>query len=184
MSGYGRLRDSVQVAGLSLPSTATAVTLGGGGGGYLGHVFVGGTGETYLGSTVRGGMGAGLIGYFWRWKERWVLLPILGVGGAGYTFLVGGRPAEADFSQATTGGGLPPRSFSTSGVIGTGLLAVQYFSPKGWLIGLQAGYERALSELSDWSAAGIALKRGPAITPQRFYVRFAIGGGGLSSSQE
>ncbi|RMF49138.1 MAG: hypothetical protein D6750_06550, partial [Bacteroidetes bacterium] len=107
-----------------------------------------------------------------------------GGGGPGYTFLVGGRPAEADFSQATTGGGLPPRSFSTGGVIGTGLLAVQYFSPRGWLIGLQAGYERTLSEISDWSAAGIALRRGPSITPQRFYVRLVVGGGRLTSPQQ
>ncbi len=183
IGGYGQLRQAVQAAGLALPSASSGVEVGGGGGGYLGRVFVGGTGSYYASKAVSGGAGFGVVGYFWRLKERWILMPLVGVGGGGYTFFVQGRPAEAPFDQATTGGGLPPRSFSTGGVLGSGSVLLQYFTSKGFLLGLQAGYEQALSSLRDWSAAGISLQNGPSVQPQRFYVRLLLGGGSLSAPQ-
>lgn len=129
------------------------------------------------------GAGFGVVGYFWRLRERWILMPLVGVGGGGYTFFVQGRPAEAPFDQATTGGGLPPRSFSTGGVLGNGAVVLQYFSTKGFMLGLQGGYEQALSSLREWSAAGISLQGGPSVQPQRFYVRLLLGGGVLSTPQ-
>lgn len=183
IGGYARFREAIQPAGLSLPSSTSGVEVGGGGGGYLRRVFIGGTGSYYAGGAVSGGAGFGVVGYFWRFRERWILMPLVGVGGGGYTFFVRGRPAEAPFDQATTGGGLPPRSFSTRGVLGNGAVVLQYFSTKGFMLGLQGGYEQALSSLREWSAAGISLQGGPSVQPQRFYVRLLLGGGVLSPPQ-
>lgn len=182
VSGYKALRDAVTANGLSLPSSASAILIGGGGGAYLGRIFVGGSGETFLGGPVGGGSGSFQLGFFWRFGQKLLVLPTVGVGGAGYTFVVGNRPGEAEFSQAV-GTGVTPKSLSTGGVVGNGGLALQYFSSKGLLLGLQAGYERALGEWRDWSSAGITLTNGPAVTPQRFYVRLLVGGGGISTSE-
>lgn len=110
---------------------------------------------------------------------------MVGVGGAGYTFALRGRPGDLPFANAlSTSGGIPPRSLSVDGTLGGITVALQYFTIKGTALGLQLGYDRGLSKFSSWSTAGIDLKGGPEITPQRFYVRITVGGGGISRREE
>jgi|GEM_PF-1718347 len=185
LSGHDKLRSVAEANGLSVAKSPASVLVGGGGGGYLGRVFVGGTGEALVGKDLSGGLGLFQLGYFWRFGEKLVLLPMVGVGGAGYTFALKGRPNDLPFTDAVSpSGGIPPRSLSASGTIGGLTLALQYFTMKGTVLGIEAGYDRALSKFSSWSTAGIDLKNGPEITPQRFYVRISVGGGGLSRKEE
>jgi len=180
-SGFGPFREALKASRLDYPASTGALLLGGGGGAYLGRVFVGGKGEGFLGSRLGGGMGLFTLGFFWRFGDKLVVYPAVGVGGAGYSLQVSGRPSEASFAQAIdTTGGLPPRSFSISGLVGEANVTVQYFTSKGLLLGLQVGYLRGLGSESEWSAAGITLKNGPSVTPQAFSVRLLVGGGGLS----
>ncbi len=166
-------------------SRATGAPILGGGGGYLGRIFIGGKGEALLGSKITGGVGAGRVGFFWRVGQRLLVLPTVGVGGGGYTLYVSGRPSEVQFSQAIDStGGIPPRSFSTSGPMGEISVALKYFSQKGYLIGLEVGYLRGLGEFSQWRTGGIDLQGGPKITPQRLSVRLLIGGGVISQRGE
>lgn len=184
-SGFGPFRDALKPSQLDYPASTGTVVLGGGGGGYLGRVFVGGKGEGFLGNRLRGGMGLFSLGFFWRLGDRVVVYPAVGVGAAGYSLQVSGRPSEASFAQAIdTTGGLPPRSFSIGGLVGEASVTVQYFTSKRLLLGLQVGYLRGLGSENGWSAAGITLKNGPSVTPQAFSVRLLVGGGGLSQRGE
>ncbi|MCS7297128.1 MAG: hypothetical protein RMK19_07300 [Bacteroidia bacterium] len=179
LTGHESLREALEAKGLSLSRSLSGFLIGGGGGAYLGRVFVGGYGEAVSGEKLNGGYGFFRMGYFWRLGNRFILLPMIGIGGGGYTFTVSGRPAQVDFSQAIEpGSGIPPRSLSAGGAKGSVSLALQYFN-KAFMIGFEAGYGRSLSEFQEWETAGISLQNGPNITPQQLYFRLLIGGGGF-----
>ncbi len=185
IQGVEGFSKALEGSPLSYPKATGAPIIGGGGGGYLGRIFLGGKGEGILGSKISGGVGAGQVGFFWRVGQRLLVLPTVGIGGGGYTLHVSGRPSEVPFSQAIDStGGIPPRSFSASGPMGEISVALQYFSQKGYLIGLEVGYLRGLREFSQWRTGGIDLQGGPKITPQRLSVRLLIGGGSISQRGE
>ncbi|MCS7188472.1 MAG: hypothetical protein RMJ66_01460 [Bacteroidia bacterium] len=177
--GYEGFSKTLQDAGLSYPSTATAFTVGGGGGSYLGRLFLGGQGEFIFGDRLTGGSGVFLLGSPLRIKEQFIFLPALGVGGGGYTFQLEGRPSSASFQQAVSSPGILPRELSTGGAIGEVVLSFQYLFRKGPLVGLQLGYLRALGSMKEWDSGGLKLNEGPSITPERFFARLSFGAGGI-----
>ncbi|MCS6895136.1 MAG: hypothetical protein NZZ60_03175 [Bacteroidia bacterium] len=184
LTGHDGLREALEAKGLSVSRSLSGFLIGGGGGAYLGRVFVGGYGEVVSGEELNGGYGFFRMGYFWRLGNRFILLPTVGIGGGGYAFTVSSRPEQVDFSQAIEpGSGIPPRSLSAGGAKGSISLALQYFN-KGFMIGFEAGYGRSLSGFRDWETAGISLQNGPNITPQQLYLRLLIGGGGLALEGE
>ncbi|MCX8112880.1 MAG: hypothetical protein N3E49_06795 [Bacteroidia bacterium] len=184
LSGHNALRDALRANGLSVPASPSGIIVGGGGGGYLSRIFLGGYGEAIIGGDLGGGYGLFRLGYLWRLGSRLVILPTVGIGGGRYGFTVSNRPEEVSFVQAIDpAGGIPPRTLSTSGIIGGLGLSLQYFSAKGPMVGLELGYSRGLGGFEDWGAAGVDLRNGPEITPTQLYVRLLVGGGAISSGE-
>ncbi|MEN3040371.1 MAG: hypothetical protein ABDH66_02370 [Bacteroidia bacterium] len=184
LTGHEALREAVQAKGLSISSSLPGFLIGGGGGAYLGRLFIGGHGEAIVGGEVSGGYGFFRMGYFWRLGSRFIVLPTLGIGGGGYTFVLSNRPDRIGFSQAIEpSGGVPPRSLSTGGAKGNLNIALQYIN-KGFMAGLEVGYGQSLGAFQEWETAGISLQNGPKINPQQLYIRLLVGGGGLVSEGE
>ncbi|MEN2992552.1 MAG: hypothetical protein ABDH91_03250 [Bacteroidia bacterium] len=180
VTGYKPLQEVIQVRGVTMPVSVSVPTLGGGGGFFLGYVFVGGSGEAYLGGALRGGGGGFRVGYPWRLGERLLLLPTLSIGGSGYSFILRGAVEERSFSQAVdTLAGVVPRILSVKGAQGGLVLAAHYLFKQGGILGLEIGYETAIGGFKDWRAAGVRLTDGPSIAPQRFFVRLVLGGGSI-----
>ncbi|MCS7163366.1 MAG: hypothetical protein NZ958_08620 [Bacteroidia bacterium] len=178
VTGYKPLQEVIQAKGFTMPVSVSVPTLGGGGGFCLGYVFVGGSGEAYFGGLLRGGGGGFRVGYPWRLGERFLLLPTLSVGGSAYSFVLRRAAEERSFGQAVdTLGGVVPRILSVEGAQGGLVLAAHYLFKQGGILGLEIGYETAIGGFKDWQAAGVRLTGGPSIAPQRFFVRFVLGGG-------
>lgn len=185
VQGLRPFADSLKPYGLSAPASPSGFSAGIGGGGYAGRLFIGGHAEILAGKQLLSGAGVFRLGPFFRWKDRSLLIPAVGLGWNGYSVTVSGRPSDAPFSQAVwQSGGLPPRSFIIGGAAGEISLALHRVSLKGFLIGTEISYMRSISKSNDWRAAGVALNDGPTVLPQRFALRLILGRGGLSEKTE
>ncbi|MCX7764766.1 MAG: hypothetical protein N2253_07750 [Bacteroidia bacterium] len=170
VSGFDRLQNALQSQNLSIPTSSSGFTIGGGGGGYLGRIFIGGYGGGLRSAQINAGFGTFMVGPVWRLSENFLLLFTVGMGGGGYDL------TAEDKGNAPQPAPAPTRSvrLSGGGWLAQSSLMGQYFFPGGFMMGLQVGYE-----IQRWTEESGTIQDHPTVMPQRFVVRLLIGGGSI-----
>jgi len=168
------------------------VTFGGMGYGIFNKIVLGGEGQSFeqKKSTsnyyqhLSGGYGLFNVGYLLLYKSGLILYPTIGFGGGGFDLRLTEK-STLSFSDIIND---PKREsyLSTGAYIITMGMALDYLFPLakeensvgGILIGIKLGYAYSFSD-SEWKMGDLTIT-GPKIGMKGFFLRFAIGGGGIA----
>ncbi len=172
---------------------ATAFTLGGRALLQRGRWLLGGEGSAVVTprkssangaqeAQLMGGIGLVELGVALLQHRRWIVYPMVGIGGGGLGVdLQRGRPATFGQVLAAPTGSRPMRGiFAADLSLGVDHLVLLRRTPErrgGIFFGLRAGYTLT-SNVGDWRLAGDDLGGGPSFGLNRPYLRFTFGGWG------
>lgn len=167
------------------------------GGGYVVfyNILFGAEGGDYTGGTftkdgrqldLSGEFGGFKLGYIVYHKEAWMVYPFAMYGTSNMDLFIHQTPDEQTFNDILANPSLSTHlSYETSVLsLGAGFTYAVLGSrnnefSSGFMVGLEAGYQLPVSK-GAWTYDNGKVLDGPEMSFQGFFIRLAIGGGGIS----